>query len=88
MTTLFEFPSGSPSAQSMRTAANDAGISFDPTTIVAIGSQYLGFGAVSPSELSQTETDNLTSQIESSTGQQIAGPYTLQEALDRQYPAL
>lgn len=87
MPILFRFPNGAPSSETLRGAAGNASsVAFDSTEITIVGSQYYGFGAVTPSGLDESQIDGLSTAIENMMGNPVEGPFSLQEALNRQYP--
>ncbi len=86
MPVLFRFPNGGPSSETLRAAAGNASsVSFDTTAITTVGSQYRGYGAVSPTDLDSSQEDDLTTAIEDLMGHSVEGPISQDEALTQQY---
>lgn len=75
MTLYLKFPGGSPPSDTLRSVAVNQNVSFDSEAIAAAGSRYLGFSNTTKADISDTDLNNIISEIESVTGQSVDGAY-------------
>lgn len=83
MAVFYEFPAGAPANDALRRRANEEGVSFDPQQIVVLSTQWKGYSGIAPSDLTQTEKDQIMSALVDMTGQNVSGPYTRSEVQTR-----
>lgn len=77
MALYLKFPGTIPPSSTLREAANNQDVPFDPQGIVAPAGapRYVGYGDGSTSDLTDTELNDLIANIESMTGLNIEGAY-------------